>query len=217
MKALLILAVLGACTSHKAAPDAPPPTSPYVVFLNFGGVTLEAGDADATTNTATFFDVETVVPAYPGPDQDLIMTATQTLLAPYNVDLATTRPATGPYLMIVFTGTGPSLGYPSITGVAPLVCGPANASQVGLEFTFDGWTSVDHANDIAVMIGGALEIPFTTKPHDCMCWIASTCLFHSACTFGGADTPVDTTDSCSGAPGSINENALFISALGAHP
>src|SRR5512142_1063573 len=127
MRSFLAAVLAAGCSSsHHAAPDAAPdadllhcpapvdPTAPgtHTVFVNFDGVTLTKGNCnDATTNcTSLVVQDQTVVPPWLDGNADrandiaAIMTVARTAVAPYSIDLVTTRPASGDYKMIVVGG-----------------------------------------------------------------------------------------------------------------
>jgi hypothetical protein len=88
-------------------------------------------------------------------------------LAPYSVDIVTTRPSSGDYLMIVVGGDSGALGFvPNLLGITPSVCDAANRNRISLEFDV-GQNAIQQASnvlsDVALMVGLAA----TTKASNC--------------------------------------------------
>jgi hypothetical protein len=106
-----------------AAPDAPTAACPnpstdaggggtYTVYLNADGVTLTKSNCDnATTNcTHLIMQSQAVVPPFMNgaANRDSVIAEIaahiEEVLLPYSIDVVTTRPASGPYYMIVLGG-----------------------------------------------------------------------------------------------------------------
>ena len=186
----VVLTVLAACgDGGSATPDATvdartmcsPKSAPlapgmHQLYLNFEGVTLTMGNDDAASNTSSIITTPTAtIPQYlpsasPSTRQgriDLIVGYVQTSLAPYSVDVVTTRPASGPYSMYVIGGKSEDLGFPAgIGSIAGQSCHPRD-NAVSLEFDIDVFTATDIAttilSDVSVVVGMGLS----TRHNDC--------------------------------------------------
>ena len=169
------------------SPDAPPPPARRVVYLNFEGVTLTSGaTTDATQNQAHWLGVldglsNVTIPPYLPNDTDratkiatVVTTVTQILQSAVpTVSVVTTRPAAGPYTMVVFGGS-PGLLNTGYIAETDHDCGDAFTNDIG-------WVSQSNLNLSAAgnyavgAIGWALGLDGTTSPSDCMCSWQSNC------------------------------------------
>jgi hypothetical protein len=191
-------AELGADRAHQtddADPSAPMSCSSNgrFVYLAFEGVTLvQATTDDATQNQAQWLGVATaVVPPFhqmsATRDQEIatITTNVSSILADFPITVVTTRPASGPYVLIAFGGTKATVGtsYGSATGNHD--CGDLIKSDVGwVSDTVPTETVATHA---VGAIGWVLGLQGTTDPGDCMCGWANGCVRGtSQCTLHGA-------------------------------
>ena len=127
-------------TAADAAIDAPtmcaPKTAPlapgmHTIYLNFDGVTLMRGTDNASMNMSDLIPDTITVPAYVATGDasvrqgriDLIVDYVQRALAPYSVDVVTTRPAAAPYMMMVIGGKPEDFGFPAnILSIAGQKC-----------------------------------------------------------------------------------------------
>jgi hypothetical protein len=232
MKSLASLPLLlAACgSSAPSTPDAAPvPDAPpvaTVVYLNFEGDTVTPGNDTPWLDESPVVKGPSTVPAfYPNdPDRqtkiDAIVAEMKATLAPYDIDLVTTRPPTGTvYSMIVFGGNSSDIGYPPGYGAQS----DATCSLVPyhLDFLFDVPTSSQH--DVVELAISLLAydhgIPYTTTKGDCMCGLFTDTqqycggVLDAACTIGGADTPVNTHHACSQFT-TVDEATLFANAFG---
>jgi hypothetical protein len=198
-----------------AAPDAPACFNGRVVFLDFEGVTLaQAMTDDATQNQARWIGLTTAnVPPYHAGDANRaadisnITDAIRSILGGYPIIVVTTRPATGPYVMVAFGGTKAAVGTGYSYATAFHDCGDTVKSDVA-------WLSdvvpTSKAADYAVgAIGWALGLQGTSDVDDCMCGWANGCQQSSAhCALHG---PISTTNSSSPAttcPGLSTEDEV---------
>jgi len=242
-KLLLLVCVLAGCEKNllagmDAGPDAPgampdaPSTCPAVAvtplppghfkyFINTEGVTLtKCSVDDARTNCSTLVPADTTFPPFlPGdpnrqPLIDAIVVRVQEKLAPYSIDVVTTRPASGDYYMSVFGGDPTLVNGPTGTfDITPTPCNFDNRDLVTLEFDrgrAPGYT--DYANsaisDLALLVGLAPD----SVDGDCLCRTGNcNSLTTQICTFG-TNVTVDSTHSCGRT--TQDEPMLLTSALG---
>jgi len=209
-----------------AAIDAPPPTAlTHTLFLATEGVAVTPGADDATANTTSLVPQAVTIGAYlvGASDRDTqIATLASDLaavVAPYDITVTTTRPAAGPYTMVIATddpSTG-VVGTGGVTFITPQTCTPADesASEIGIVFGFAGRTGFDVEHDAIAMFGSLQQIPGTAKPGDCMCWNCG--LFDATCTIGGAATPTAPGGPNCGGAQTIDEQAAFLATFGPHP
>jgi hypothetical protein len=184
------------------------------IYLSFQGEPLtKATPSDATQNKVSWIGVTSVnLPGYRLGDPDRatkIATITQriqTALADFPMQVVTTRPMAGPYVMIVFGGNRDQLDTPYSYAVNHFDCGDPVKSDVA-------WVSDDvpfaKVDDYAIgAIGYGLGLGGTNDPNDCMCGWANGCdqPETSQCTLSSsiAANPV-----CTGAPNPQDEVAAF--------
>lgn len=233
--------LVAACGSKSAGPpDASPPDAAppdahvarVTVYMTFDGLDLappaSGQEGDAAANTTTLVTQPTTLPKYLASDPNRltriaqIVSTTRLRLAPYDVDVVTDRPAAPGYIMVVVTADSTVIGAQAgISAIAEQACKPTPRA-VGLLFQAasagDSYTAEFKANLVVAMLGFANTIPPVNQANDCMCWAGTACgQTSTACTVGGAGTPVDTPHACPGDPTTIDEHALFLAALGAHP
>jgi hypothetical protein len=253
MKKVLMVATLAACgSSNNATVDAPvthdgtvaldaPKTTgnakSHTLYLNTEGVSVTAGADDATMNKSSIIGAPATLMPFlvgaAGRDTRLAEIATQieTTLAPYGVTVVTTRPATGPYDMVVVTDdTGAKLtpSLASAGSITPTTCNSA-ASVVSFIFpvAFTGTSPAQVRNLVAnqaiAIFANNAGVPISTTTGDCMCYVASSCVAPSEnaiCTIGGATTAVDQSNSgieaCGDTSPTMDEAAKFLAAFGNH-
>jgi hypothetical protein len=228
---ILAAATLAACGDDGAtAPDAqvdaptmcppqtasPLPMGAHAVYLNFDGVTLtKCTPADSRANcTDQIKQDPSVIPPYMDGDPnrqvriDFIVTTVQRALAPYSVDIVTTRPTSGDYFMVVLGGSATQLGFPGISGVAQLPCDATNRNLVSLEFD-NVLLGIPQSglvlSDIGLMIGMGLP----TDANDCA---NRTEDWTSVCTYGAMATAA-AQNNCGRTP-TQDEPALLAAAFG---
>jgi hypothetical protein len=237
--AALLVSVLAACgndgnSDHSdagpradAPPSCPAPATPlaageHKLYASFEGVTLTLGDCDdARTNCSSLVSqASTMVPPFlmgQGTRAGRITTIVgmvQEALAPFSIDVVTTRPASGSYWMVSVGGDALTL----VTGSSdPLmamkpVCDAANKNSIALVFEQDDTEFGDraYADSIAGAFGQLAGLLSIGRNGDCMC-TAATCTHGQTCTWSTGAVPA-AGNACSRT--SQNEHLLLIDAVG---
>ena len=108
---------------------------PKVLFLNFNGVTLAwAATSDALANQTSVGSGGTI-PPFTG-DRQGVLSQVKAFFAAYDIQIVTSRPASGDYEMVVVGGDHSDIGHASPTwGVGPLDCGDVYGKGVGFVFS----------------------------------------------------------------------------------
>lgn len=199
-----VVDVDGGQVSIDAAPlvdAAPVDTGPVClasqarsVYLNFEGQALaRATTSDATQNQAAWMNkANGTAPAFRAGsgtranDIQQITDGIKAALVGLNVQVVTTRPTTGPYMMIVFGGTAANVGSNFGGAVQKLDCGnqvPSDVAWVG-----DGVTPNQRVINFALgAIGFGVGMTATNNANDCMCgWDNGCNQTTNQCTFGAA-------------------------------
>lgn len=202
-----------------AAPDAAPACkNGRDIYLSFQGEALtKATPSDATQNRVNWIGVTSVnVPGYRLTDParaTKIATITSRIreaFAAFPFEVVTTRPASGPYVLVVFGGNRDQLGTPYSYATNHFDCGDPVKSDVA-------WVSDDvpfaKVDDFAIgAIGYGLGLGGTNDPNDCMCGWANSCDQPETvqCTLSSsiAVNPV-----CTGGPNPQNEAETFASGF----
>lgn len=177
----------GGVDAGVTTPDAPTSACPNgrKVYLAFDGVTLtQAATSDSTQNRASWINNGTsVVPPWKqnsstrAQDIATVVAGVKARLAMTPIEVVTTRPATGPYVMIAFGGRNENNGGT----VGTIYSGATNEHDCGDLVKNDvGWVSdnasVSYAQDLAVgAIGWGLGLNGTNDPAGCMCAWANNC------------------------------------------
>ncbi len=207
----------------------------HTMFLQTEGVTVTPGSDDATTNKSSIPSAAATLQPWLVGDVDRATKIAQQaaliagILAPYNISVVTTRPAAGPYDMIVITDdTAVKLGLNAGIGAITDTGCDMNASDVGFVFPkllggapFTNVLDYDALEAIS-MFGLQNGIPITTGPSDCMCLADQHCGMDltQACTIGGAHTPIDKANggagTCGVADATMDEASVFLAAFGPH-
>ncbi len=207
---------LVAALPDAPAPDvSPPPDAPSLycpatpalplaagttkIFLNTEGVTLAKSVTvdDATHDTTTLVQTDgTVVPAFlagvSGREAYIaqIVAAAESVLAPYSIDIVTTRPTTQHYQMIVLGGDATTVsGCSTCTAFSHVSCLKLTDA---VDLVFDRGPTPkpnQYANvildDISI-INGLAE---TTVANDCTCRFDASCgLSNTLCNFSSNAT-----------------------------
>jgi len=163
-------------------PDAPRCANGRVVYLSFEGVALTAGaPSDATQNRASWMTIaQGTAPKYRAAaadrDQQIqaIVAGVRGQLSSFPITVVTQRPATGPYVMIVFGGTASQVGSRFGGAVNTLDCGDAHKSDVA--WISDNVSPTQRVVNFAIgAIGFGLGLTATTDPVDCMCGWDNAC------------------------------------------
>ncbi len=168
-------------SSHDASGGGGACANGRVIYLAFDGETLtHATQSDATQHKASWIGAANVtVPSFhPGSstraaDLQTVVDGVKSRLAGTPIQIVTTRPATGPFVEVVFGGTKTDVA--SIYGQATNFhdCGDTVKSDVA-------WVSeqsnLSFTADLAVgAIGWGLGLDGTLSTADCMCGWANNC------------------------------------------
>jgi hypothetical protein len=191
-------------TTIDAAPDAQVCASGRVLFLEFEGATLTSTTtaSDATQNQAVWLGVgnATLAPFRENAGDRATqiadtVTAIKSELAGFpEIQIVTTRPAAGPYVMIGFGGAHQTANVPYLYAVNRLDCNDA-ATKSDLAWVFEDAESPQRAANFAV---GALLFGLgatgTTNSNDCMCgWLTNCNAGNGPCTIS---TQINATNGC---------------------
>ena len=174
--------------------DAPPQNAACPngrkLYLHFdGGITLaDAAASNSAANQAAWLtNASAAIPQWRpnsgtrAADIQFIVDGVKSRLAATPIEVVTTRPASGPYVMVVFggyrTNDGGTVGtiYSHATGSHD--CGDVVKSDVGwvAERASDDGT-LNYVADLAIgSIGWGLGLNGTTDPTDCMCGWTTNC------------------------------------------
>ena len=181
-----------------AAPTCPPPGTPlatgtHELYVAFEGVTLTLGACDdATTNCTSLVAADnTVVPPFlmaeTGRQTRIanIAALIQESLAPFSIDVVTTRPSSGDYWMVVAGGTAEAVtGDPGALVAAKPVCDATNRKSIALVFEQDSEASDrSYANTIAGAFGSLAGLVPTSNSTVCMC-LTTACPHLQQCQWG---------------------------------
>jgi hypothetical protein len=176
------------------------------VFLNFDGQKLTRGASDATLNQASWMTIDTgTAPAYlagnTGRDAAImrIVDGVRSQLSQFPITVATTRPTTGSYVMIVFGGDASLVGSSFGGAVNQLDCGDLHPNDVA--WISDGVTGQRAINTAIGAIGFGLGLTATLDPRDCMCSWDNSCRANNnvACRLGAPiDRDPDARQKCQG-------------------
>jgi hypothetical protein len=155
------------------------------VFLNFDGVTLtKAATTDATTNTAAWMtNASAVVPRYhtavAGRDTEItsIVDGVKARLSALPLQVVTTRPTSGSYVMIVMGGNnttnGGTIGSQYSFATSDHDCGDVVKNDIAWIADLPATT---YAPDLVLgALGWAVGLNGTSDPNGCMCGWANAC------------------------------------------
>ena len=209
-----------------ASPDAPAAAqcTSRVVYLNFEGVTLtDAAASDATQNRASWISGQTTGTVTPflqgnGNRAQIITDITNGVrsgLSQFPITVVTTRPATGPYVMIAYGGNANDVGSNYGFAVNELDCDDSEKSDVAW-ISNNYTTTLRHVNTTIGAIGFGLGLTATSNVNDCMCGWANDCnKDHTAlCTLSTNITrDPNATQRCAGAAATQNEAQAFRTAF----
>jgi len=211
--------------------DAARPPASHLVFLSFEGQVLSPGTDDAVTNHWVQIpdaNPRSLTQWAPVADHmgrvQQVTAEVVNVLAPFDVDVVTTRPTTGPYHMIVYThlqsqdvGLAADLLFTSKSD-----CG-TNASQVAVVFQASETANFPHIAALAAVasLGGFFGVENSAQAGDCMCRdnnaVLFTCSLTAKCTVGGAGTVRALNSICGTSGGTFDETAEFLANIGVHP
>jgi hypothetical protein len=200
----------GTVDAPLVAIDAPAPAcaNGRSLFLNFDPVTLTQGSSDATTDHADWVGDDNsghttgASPGYTGSAGDVV-TAVQAYLAATPISIVTTRPAAGPYVMVVIGGTNTQLATVYTTAVNDLDCGDTVKSDVA--WISQSTPAAKLPGFIIGAVGFGLGLTGTTDTGDCMCGWGTNCTqTATACTLSSSIAAATTCGS-----GTEDEVAAF--------
>ena len=193
----------------------------HKLFLNFEAVTITSGSNcnDATTNCSFIATANTDVPQFASANANRaqliadILTDVNGVLAPYSIEVTTTRPAAGPYKMVVFAQCVTSLGCAAGTGsIGPVEC--MNFGRNDIAFVFEDTSGnanhIFYANEVLFLLGLANGVSITEVPNDCLCHNCGSTT--QVCNYG-TDVPV-VNGTCLMSPAHENEQSMLSGALG---
>src|SRR5262249_12616508 len=118
-------------------------SNPHILYLNFDGGTLRGSpDCSDAPGRCTFLigQSSATIPAFHGSDdvKQAVVDQLKVFLDPFNVQIVTTRPASGDYAMTVVGGSANDIGINdpagSILGLAPLDCTDTNPDDIAFAF-----------------------------------------------------------------------------------
>ncbi|MFT3699566.1 MAG: hypothetical protein QM831_40840 [Kofleriaceae bacterium] len=223
-----------------APADAPAPVviaaaKAHIMYLNTEGVTAHAGSDDATMDKTALIQADLTLAPWLANQADratqiaTVVSDISTKLAAYDITVTTTRPTTGAYHEVVVTddpATKFDAGFQTVWALTTTNC---NAVPSAMAFVMPGTYStvaaerMTYVENLATGYFAFLNgLPATAKAGDCMCFNAIQCLQQTttACTIGGANTPVDHSQNslaaCGWADATIWEAGAFTTAFGPH-
>jgi hypothetical protein len=195
----------------------------HKLFFNFEAVTITHGGIgcqdDATRNCSFIATMDTMVPQFAsgmGAGRqaflDAIVAAANQILAPYSVEVVATRPAAGPYTMIVFAQCVSTLMCSAGGGaIAPDDCMNANPNDIAFVFEQTSATAAYYANLAIFDYGLTLGVSTNQLAGDCLC---DNCGTPTLCSLS-TDSVIHQS-ACN--PNQVgthqNEQSMFSAALG---
>jgi len=186
------------------APKQPLSGGQYLLYLNTEGVTLTKGNPDSATNTTDLISANSaVIPPFlnnqAGRDAFItsIATMAQDALAPYSIDVVTSRPVSRTYYMFVIGGDGAALagctGCYSVTDFGCRQILPRN----DVDLMFDLGTQngpLPYVNTMLSDLGSLAGLVASSDVGDCECRVDPGCTFTTTlCTFGSAAPTTNVT------------------------
>ncbi len=213
-------------TNDDSQSDAPAGCNKRTVFLQFEGQGLtDAVASDATQNKASWMIIATgTAPKYHAGlatrDADIlaIVDGVRTQLstvASFPINVVTTRPATGEYVMVVFGGTPQQVGSRFSGAVQELDCGDVQHNDVA--WVADSIAPTQKIVNFAIgAIGFGLGLTATTNVNDCMCGWDNVCTQNqnAACVLtAGITRDPAANQVCQGANATQDEAATFNAAF----
>lgn len=180
-----------------ASIDAPPALcTRRALYLNFEGQALTRGRSDATTNTAEWMnDPNGRAPRYRDNDANradqitAITDGVRMQLAGFPINVVTTRPATGEYVMVVLGGTANQVKSDFGAAVNRLDCDDSRHNDVA--WISDNVAPTQHVvNTVLGAVGFGLGMTAVDDPEDCMCGWDNNCVSDdaNACKLGSPAT-----------------------------
>lgn len=238
--------------AHSVSVDAPadapqfsctsPSAGTHKIFLAFEGITFtSATTSDAALNAASFLApmaTTAVIPAWKAATSDratqiasIVCSMRQSLFT-FDVELVTTRPATGDYEMIVFGGQGNDLGYnfgsnTTLTSFAGLDCMNANQRDVAwvaehpISNIADASSAADSASFAVAVLGVGDGLAASKDPRNCMCNISSpeftSCDTTTPCSFTTMSMIPQGGDFCTTGAATQDQIAKLVTQYGPRP
>jgi hypothetical protein len=172
-------------TSGDDAPDvdaASACANGRVVFLSFEGESLtQAGVSDAKTNRASWMQIASgAAPAYHAgsvtrmAEIQAVVNGVRAQLSSFPIEVVTTRPQAGDYVMVVFGGERAAVGSRFGAAVQELDCGDLTRNDVA--WIADSVSPNQKVVNFAIgAIGFGLGLTATLEPTDCMCGWDNAC------------------------------------------
>ena len=220
------------------APHVFPLAKNHTLFLQLDGVTVTPGSGpdsvseDAVANTTMLVTAPATLGPWLAGDVDRatkigsLLDQIQVVIAPYNITLVTTRPASGPYEMVVVTDDPATNLNPSDLHYAALSASSCGRQTSGIGFVFptalsdSGTLRTDLIQMQAIaMMGLANGVPQSAVGGDCMCATDdSTCSdsLNSLCSIGGPHTQLSHFTTCEDFDATMDEAAVFLAVFGPH-
>jgi hypothetical protein len=199
----------------------------HKLFLNFeGGFTITHGAGactnDATQNCSFIATADTPIMQFDAADANRaqlladIVSKMNSQLAPYSVEVTTTRPASGPYKMIVFAQCATALMCSAGSGsIGPVECPPnmgsLNANDIAFVFEQTGENAFSYANNALFLTGLMNGLSINAQQNDCMCHVCGSTT--QLCSYS-TDVTVDMNGTCLPMGSHYNEQSLLSAALG---
>jgi hypothetical protein len=152
------------------------------VYLHFEGQALtKAASSDATQNYASWMDGDSgTAPRYRDNamkrDEEIaaIVAGVRAQFATFPIAVVTERPASAPYVMVVFGGDAEDVQSAYNTATNTLDCGDVNKNDVA--WIADRGAATQRVVNLTIgAIGYGLGLTGTTDPKDCMCGWDSAC------------------------------------------
>ena len=213
-----LVAMLVGC-GGTATGEAGPPA---MVYLHVDRIALTKGAEDATTDTSSA--IEGTLSPYLAGEADRagriagLTTALEEIVAPFHVDIVTTRPDSPRYDMIVIAGTPEEVGLSAGTGgVSDVDCGNAIPNKIVVVFgnAFPAGFDGNLMASLAVAgLGVSQGLPSSDLGDDCLCWKGQRCDNTKRCTFGGPGTPIASGDPCGHGETTMDPMTEFASRFG---
>lgn len=201
-----------------------------VLYLAYDGADVTKGTADdPTTNTSRIIGASGTISAFLAGDAnraaklDVITAEVRRALAPFDIDVVTSRPASGAYDMVLLGGRPTDVGLPaSYFDIAPSDCNDVDASNVAFEFNYEDHLPITrlaqvYGQQAIAMLADMHGIPTTLLAGDCLCqhpYDTSLCGTQMPCTF---HANVKTEAICGPAQMGVDTRQLMLAEFGAHP